>query len=99
MAVGQGDSVNGTNVWKWISAVLATALISGAPAYATVLFSVARSPTRADFSVLGDRQQNILQRLSAIDVELTVADADRADIHAQLAALRDLLSQRQGGNP
>lgn len=84
-------------MWKWIAALLATAIIAGAPAYTTLLVTVARSPTKDDLTALSDRQQTILQRLSAIDVELSIASGDRSAVHDEIAKLRDLISNMTKG--
>lgn len=82
-------------VWKWITAIVVTAMLAGAPGYIIAI----RSPSQAEVALIRDRQIDILQRLAVVERRLDEADADRVELRALILSVEQELRGTQGGVP
>lgn len=84
---------NGTSgFWKWVAVTLVAVLLSGLPGYVRLYVG---TPSRKEVDLIRDRQDSVLQRLSAIDVRLNDTDQDITSIREMLEDLKDLLNDRR----
>jgi hypothetical protein len=81
--------VNG--LWKWIAAILAAIMLAGLPGYIQLL----RAPSTADFVLVRERQNDVLQRLAVIEARVAITDSRDDAIDRQLADLRELIRSRR----
>jgi uncharacterized protein YpmS len=76
-------------VWKWIAAILVAVMLAGAPA----IVQAVRAPSQAEVDLIRERQNTVLQRLAAIDVQI----AQNQSLLAELLAELRTHEQQQGG--
>jgi hypothetical protein len=81
-ANGNGDG--NRDVWKWITAIIFTAMIAGAPGYIIAI----RSPSQAEVQLIRDRQIDVLQRLAVAERRLDDSDTERLELRALIVALQ-----------
>jgi hypothetical protein len=80
-----------TGLWKWIAAILAAILLAGLPGYIQLL----RAPSTADFVLVRERQNDVLQRLAVIEQRLSDMDDRDASTDAQVRELQELIRSRR----
>lgn len=83
-------TVNG--VWKWVAALLATAMLAGLPGYVGLYLD---SPSRAEVTLIRERQEGVLQRLAVLDVRMANHEAQDAELSAIVDELREIVLQMQ----
>lgn len=95
-----------TDVWRWVAAIIAAAMIAGAPGYIGLL----NAPSKEDLDshidnlsvqieIIRDRQQTVLQRLAVVESELANGKVDRDDLLARINEIHAALeshAQRDG---
>ncbi len=87
------DSSSG--VWKWVAALLATAMLAGLPGYLSLYLN---SPTREEVDLVRERQEAVLQRLSAIDIRLLNHEDEDEELRDLYETLRSIILQIQQRN-
>lgn len=75
--------------WKWVAVTLMAVLLAGLPGYVRLYVT---SPSRHEVEIIRDRQDSVLQRLSAIDVRLNGTDQDLISIREMLEDLRAIVN-------
>lgn len=82
----------GASVWKWVAALLATAMLAGLPGYIGLYLD---SPSRAEVGLIRERQESVLQRLAVIDVRLINHESTDAELQEIVDELRAIVLQMQ----
>jgi hypothetical protein len=62
--VSENGSVAPNGIWKWIAAILIAIMLAGAPSIVQAI----KAPSQAEVDIIRERQNLILQRLTAIDI-------------------------------
>ena len=85
----------GASIWKWVAAILATAMLAGVPGYIHLYLD---SPEREEVTFIRERQESVLQRLAVLDVRLANHEAEDEKMQEIVEELRAIVLQLQAGD-
>lgn len=73
-------SNGGLYFWRWVAATLIVLLLAGAPGYVHLYMG----PTKEQVDRIGERQQDVLQRLGILEQKQIGIEEEIAQIRAEL---------------